>query len=68
MNRIDSVVSKYPDVKDRNKLKIEVVKDILTDAGKDEWKKPETEEIMKRVSEEFDKMVLKEINNYFVKH
>ena len=31
-NRIESVVSKFPDLKDRNKLKQEVVKDIMTDA------------------------------------
>ena len=34
-NRIDSVVSKYPDLKDRNKLKDLVTKDITTDAEKD---------------------------------
>jgi hypothetical protein len=32
VNRIDSVVSKYPDLKDRNKLREEVTKDILSDA------------------------------------
>lgn len=39
-NRIESVVSKFPDLKDRNKLKQEVVKDIMTDAEKDEYKGP----------------------------
>ena len=31
-NRVDSVVSKFPDLKERNKLRDLVVKDILTDA------------------------------------
>lgn len=31
VNRIDSVVSKYPDLKDRNKLRELITKDILTD-------------------------------------
>ena len=39
-NRIESVVSKFPDLKDRNKLKQEIVKDIMTDAEKDEYKGP----------------------------
>ena len=43
VNRIDSVVSKFPDLKDRNKLRDLVVKDILTDAEKDEVKFPATE-------------------------
>jgi hypothetical protein len=32
LNRIESVTSKYPDLKDRNKLKQEVVNDVLKDA------------------------------------
>lgn len=40
-NRIDSVVSKFPDLKDRNKLKQEVLKDIMSDAAKDEFKEPQ---------------------------
>ncbi len=35
VNRIDSVVSKFPDLKDRSKLRELVIKDILTDAEKD---------------------------------
>lgn len=35
VNRIDSVVSKFPDLKDRNKLRELVIKDIFTDAEKD---------------------------------
>jgi hypothetical protein len=41
-NRISSVVSKFPDLKDRNKLKNEIVKDIVTDAIKDDYKVAET--------------------------
>jgi len=37
-NRIESVTSKFPDVKDRNKIKQEVCKDIYSDAEKDEFK------------------------------
>ena len=43
MNRIDSVVSKFPDLKDRNKLKDLVLKDIIGDAEKDEVKMPPNE-------------------------
>lgn len=35
------MVSKFPDLKDRNKLKLEITKDIMTDAAKDEFKEPE---------------------------
>ena len=34
-NRVESVVSKFPDVKDRNKIKQEIMKDVMTDAVKD---------------------------------
>lgn len=34
------MVSKFPDLKDRNKLKELTIKDILTDAEKDEVKLP----------------------------
>jgi len=68
VNRIDSVVSKFPDLKDRNKLKDLVIKDILTDAEKDEVKLPENEEKHKKLLKEFNSVVLKEINSYFVKH
>jgi hypothetical protein len=37
-NRIESVLSKFPDLKDRNKLKFEIIKDIMSDAAKDEYK------------------------------
>lgn len=40
-NRIESVLSKFPDLKDRNKIKTLVQDDILTDAEKDEFEKPE---------------------------
>lgn len=49
VNRIESVVSKFPDLKDRNKLKELVVKDILGDAEKDEFKMPPNEEKHKTV-------------------
>jgi len=42
-NRIESVTSKFPDVKDRNKIKLEVCKDIYTDVEKDEFKWAESE-------------------------
>jgi len=41
VNRINSVVSKFPDLKDRAKLKDLVSIDVLTDADKDEFKLPE---------------------------
>jgi hypothetical protein len=58
-NRISSVVSKFPDLKDRSKLKNEIVKDIQTDAVKDDYKQPETAEVTKKVNDEFDKIVMK---------
>jgi Rnl2 family RNA ligase len=67
-NRIDSVVSKYPDLKDRNKLKDLIIKDILSDAEKDELKLPENEELMKKLMKEFSANVIKEVNSYFIKH
>lgn len=60
-NRIDSVVSKFPDLKDRNKLKFEIIKDIMTDAAKDEYKEPEGD-LSKKVKTEFDKRVMKALN------
>lgn len=63
-NRIESVVSKFPDLKDRNKLKQEVIKDIMSDAAKDEYKEPEGD-LAKKVKGEFDKKVIKELNSYF---
>lgn len=68
MNRIDSVVSKFPDLKDRNKLKELVIKDILADAEKDEVKLPQDEEKHKKLVKELQNTVIKEINSYFVKH
>jgi hypothetical protein len=68
VNRIDSVVSKFPDLKDRNKLKELVIKDVLTDAEKDEVKMPESEEKHKKLLKELNSVVLKEINSYYVKH
>jgi len=68
VNRVDSVVSKYPDLKDRNKLKDLVLKDILTDAEKDEIKLPENEEKHKKLLKELNGAVMKEVNGYFVKH
>jgi hypothetical protein len=38
-------VSKFPDLKDRNKLKELVSKDIINDAKKDELKFPLTQEL-----------------------
>lgn len=66
-NRIDSVVSKFPDLKDRNKLKQEVIKDIMGDAAKDEFKEPQGD-LNKKVRAEFDKRVIKAINSYYEKH
>jgi len=68
VNRIDSVVSKFPDLKDRNKLKELVIKDILADAEKDEVKLPQDEEKHKKLVKELQNTVIKEINSYFVKH
>lgn len=68
MNRIDSVVSKFPDLKDRNKLKDLVVKDVISDAEKDEVKFPENEEKNKLLTKEFSLLVMKEVNAYFIKH
>jgi len=41
------VISKFPDLKDRNKLKDLVTKDITTDAEKDEFKFPQNEDKLK---------------------
>lgn len=67
-NRINSVVSKYPDLKDRNKLKDLVVKDITTDAEKEEFKFPADEEKHKKLLKELSLCVMKEVNGYFAKH
>ena len=67
-NRISSVVSKFPNLMDRSKLKNEIVKDIRTDAAKDDYKQPETAELTKKVNDEFDKIVMKELTSYFIKH
>lgn len=66
-NRVESVVSKFPDEKNRGKLKQSVIKDILTDAGKDEIKLPD-EPLRKKVLDELDKLVIKEVNSYFTQH
>lgn len=47
LNRVASVVSKYPDLKDRNKLRELVTEDILKDAEKDEIKLPADQEKLK---------------------
>lgn len=67
-NRIDSVVSKFPDLKDRNKLKDLVSKDIITDAEKDEFKFPPTQEDHNLLLKELNGAIIKEVNSYFVKH
>lgn len=66
-NRIESVLSKFPAVKDRNKLKKEIFDDIIKDAEKDEYKAPEGE-TLKKLNAELDKKVLKALNEYFSKH
>jgi Rnl2 family RNA ligase len=69
VNRIESVVSKFPELKDRNKLKELVLKDILTDAEKDEVKLPEAvDEKHKKLIKELTNHVMKEVNSYFIKH
>jgi hypothetical protein len=67
-NRVDSLYSKFPDLKDRNKVKELIVKDILTDAEKDEVKMILSEEKMKELTKELSLAVIKEINAYFTKH
>jgi hypothetical protein len=67
-NRIDSLYSKFPDLKDRNKAKELVVKDILTDAEKDEVKMLLSEEKLKELTKELGLAVMKEISAYFTKH
>jgi hypothetical protein len=62
------VVSKFPDLKDRNKLKELVVKDILSDAEKDEVKMLMSEEKTKELIRELGNAVMKEVNGYFIKH
>lgn len=62
------MVSKYPDLKDRNKLKDLVTKDITTDAEKDEFKFPQAEDKQKLLLKELSACVMKELNAYFVKH
>ena len=61
------MISKFPDVKDRNKIKLEVVKDIMTDAAKDDYKPPENADITKKVDTEFGKRVMKAIGDYYKK-
>jgi hypothetical protein len=39
----------------------------LTDAEKDEFKLPEVPEKAKKVVQELEALIIKEINNYFVK-
>ena len=56
-----------PDLKDRNKLKGEIVKDIMTDAVKDEYKGPENNDIQKKVDTEIGKRVMKAIGEYYKK-
>ncbi len=65
-NRVESVLSKFPDLKDRNKLKQEIIKDIMSDANKDEFKEPDGD-LLKKVKAEFDKKVIKFINSYYEK-
>ncbi len=43
MNRIESAVSKFPDEKNRGKLKKVIMQDILDDLKKDEYKLPDDE-------------------------
>lgn len=40
-NRVQSAVSKFPDEKNRNKIKKVITDDILEDAAKDGFKEPE---------------------------
>ena len=68
INRIESAISKFPDTKDRNKIKTEVARDIYADAHKDEFKWAEHEEINKRAKTEFEKLIMKENNAYYIKH
>lgn len=56
------MVSKFPDLKDRNKLKDLVTKDIMTDAEKDELKFPQNEEKHKLLVKELNGAVLKEVD------
>jgi hypothetical protein len=39
-NRIESAISKFPDFKDRNQLKYDIIKDIISDAAQDGYKQP----------------------------
>ena len=66
-NRGESCISKMPDEKDRNKLKTEIIKDIMTDAGKDEYKAPENADVAKKVDAEVSKRVMKALNDYYKK-
>ena len=67
-NRIDSVVSKFPDLKDRNKLKDLICKDILSDAEKEEVQLPAEEEKNNKLLKELNGSIMKELNSYFIKH
>ena len=66
-NRVESALSKFPGVKDRNKLKKEILEDIVKDAEKDEIQKPNGE-VWKRVLAEMDRRVLKALNEYLSTH
>ena len=57
-NRIESAVSKFPDLKDRNKLREIVIEDLFKDAEKDEVKLPEGDKL-KKIKDTVSKSVLK---------
>ncbi len=63
-NRIESVVSKFPDLKDLSKLKAYVIEDIMQDFIKNE-DIDEKKKVNKKVGEDFEKKVMKALNGYF---
>lgn len=67
VNRIDSAVSKHPNLKDKSKLRELVINDILVDVDKDEVELPEGDRY-KKLMQEFNGIVAREINAYYVSH
>lgn len=61
-------MSKFPDEKNRKKLNDELLKDVISDAEKEGFKWPEENVLLKEVKTELNKMTMKILNEYFVKH
>lgn len=61
-------MSKFPDEKNRKKLNDQLTKDVLSDAQKEGFKWPEQNALLKEAKTELNKMTMKILNEYFLKH